>query len=995
MPLTDIRLEEIVVELTQKPRHEKVRANIYVLLTEGLGAASAQIDFEMRIPEARGRIDALLGRTVLEFKSDLDAERAAAEEELSRYLPERMAATKQHYLGMATDGLDYSVYEYRDAALVRLADFRASPDRPRELLTWLDGTVALGEELPAEALTIQAELGKSSVAYRRSETALSDLWSRIGSRSDVALKRQLWRQLLSLVYGKAVDDDALWFQHTFLVIVAKAVAVRAVDLPLPGPDALLSGDPFESVGIFGAVESDFFDWVLADPAGTELVQRIAKHVERFRLRDVETDVLKVLYESLVDPAQRHDLGEYYTPDWLAAKMCRAAIEDPLDDRVVDPACGSGTFLFHAIRGHLAAADAAGTDPSIRAEQCCRKVAGMDIHPVAVIIARVTCLLALGSALDDRSNNISIPVYLGDALQWNVKQMFLSPELVIEVPPLPGGASKTTLNFPESVCRRTMLFDRVVDQMRDGAADGLSSEGFIAAIKRLDGLGDDELTELGRTYENYDALTKAGRNSIWSYVARNLSRPLYLASEHGRADVVIGNPPWLSFRYMSKEMQSRFRDAANYEKVWVGGKLATHSDLSGLFFAKAQALYLKEGGRIAFVMPLAALSRGQFERFRTGSFRSHYVQFEEAWTFGEEVWPLFPVPSCVLIARKGKGLSKPIPETVTAYSGTLPYRDAPEDAADTRLTVRENAPRPQQATFEGGSEYRGAFRQGATLVPRMLCLVQPVTVGRLGGSAAAPTVESRRTPQEKSPWKELPSLRGQVESEFLRPVYLGESIAPFRTLEPVLAVIPFTEPGGVLDSARATNRGFTHLRRWLVEAERAWDAYKSSTFSFADQVDYFGKLNSQFPVAPIRVVYAKAGTLPAACVLRDDRALVDHKAYWARIDTLHEANYLVSIINSEIARSRVEHLQSRGQWGARDFDKVLFSLLIPRFDTKERVHADLAAAGEEAAKIAAAVEIPEGAKFQHARRLIRNVLKDSGVSDRIDGLVVRLLDVGDN
>jgi hypothetical protein len=60
-------------------------------------------------------------------------------------------------------------------------------------------------------------------------------------------------------------------------------------------------------------------------------------------------VLKTLYESLIDPRQRHDLGEYYTPGWLAERMCVRAIPDSLCQRVLDPACGSGTFPFHAVR----------------------------------------------------------------------------------------------------------------------------------------------------------------------------------------------------------------------------------------------------------------------------------------------------------------------------------------------------------------------------------------------------------------------------------------------------------------------------------------------------------------------------------------------------------------------------------------------------------------------------------------------------------------------
>ena len=158
------------------------------------------------------------------------------------------------------------------------------------------------------------------------------------------------------------------------------------------------------------------------------------------------DVLKTLYESLIDPRQRHDLGEYYTPDWLAERMCVRAIPDPLDQRVLDPACGSGTFPFHAVRRLLAAADAAGMANRDALARCCEQVMGIDVHPVAVIVARVTYLLALGEArLRDRPA-LAIPIYLGDALQWNTQSFMAEREVLIAVPDGP------TLLFPFAVTR---------------------------------------------------------------------------------------------------------------------------------------------------------------------------------------------------------------------------------------------------------------------------------------------------------------------------------------------------------------------------------------------------------------------------------------------------------------------------------------------------------------------------------------------------------------
>lgn len=359
MAVSAERLHDIVLELLSRPGHEKVRSLVYDLLVHGLGARSTEIDFERPLPEVRGRADALLGQTVLEFKRDLRIETRDAEEELTRYLAERRSQSGLEFIGIATDGARFLTYELRHGNLVRLAEYVPSRDEPRELLVWLDSAVAIGSGLPPDPEVVRRELGRESIAYDRARAGLAEAWQEVVAHPDAALKRQLWAQLLQRVYGSDVDQDELFFQHTYLTVVAKTMATRVLGIELPGPRELLEGRPFHDAGISGAVESDFFDWVLTASGGGELVGRIAAQVARFQLSDVKADVLKTLYESLIDPRQRHDLGEYYTPDWLAERMCVRAIPDPLHQRVLDPACGSGTFPFHAVRRLLAATDAAG------------------------------------------------------------------------------------------------------------------------------------------------------------------------------------------------------------------------------------------------------------------------------------------------------------------------------------------------------------------------------------------------------------------------------------------------------------------------------------------------------------------------------------------------------------------------------------------------------------------------------------------------------------
>ncbi|MHB1110076.1 MAG: N-6 DNA methylase, partial [Devosia sp.] len=743
-----------------------------------------------------------------------------------------------------------------------------------------------------------------------------------------------------------------------------------------------------------------------DAEGEELVRRIMVHVRRFRLKEVQSDVLKILYESLIDRSERHGLGEYYTPDWLAAKVVRNVVDQPLHQHVLDPACGSGTFLFHAIRNFLAEAQDAGLDPKLTASEVTAHVMGMDIHPVAVIIARVTYILALAPALAQRVGSISIPVYLGDAMQLSIHQMLAGKELTIHVPPPPAGHSQSgqpngnggeKLDFPETFCRDPGLFDKAIERMRSGSLEELNRKQIEAALVRITeqhykrDINDEEklaITDMGQTYTVFDRLRREGRDSVWAYVARNLSRPLALSASGGWAHVIVGNPPWVAFRHMSADLQKRFKELAKGERVFVGGKLATQNDLCALFTVRAAALYLKAAGRMAMVLPMAALSRGQFEKFRSGSFDSIRLAFDAVWTMDESVQPLFPVPSCVVFARK-RATSKSLPDVVRAYSGTLPYRDAPEEVADECLKAVENVPAQRAAQHEGGSPYRSRFRNGATLFPRMLIFVEREQAGMLGGDPLMPLVQSRRSSQEKSPWKGFPSLRGAVESEFVHPILLGESIAPFRLFRSFEGVVPVTRTGEMLSSGVAANKGYVGLPQWLRAAEQLW-AENGSGMSLGEQFDYFGKLRAQFPISPLRVVYSKAGTAPAAATVRSSSAIIENKLYWAAASTEAEAAYLSVILNSETARKRGEDLQSRGQWGPRDFDKVIFALPIPLFDPNNALHLQLAEAGVEAEALAAQVPISEGMKFQRARKLVRDALTEAGISRRIDGLVAELI-----
>ncbi|MBV9747820.1 MAG: N-6 DNA methylase [Acetobacteraceae bacterium] len=548
-----------------------------------------------------------------------------------------------------------------------------------------------------------------------------------------------------------------------------------------------------------------------------MVRQVAAQVARFRLRDVEVDVLKILYESLVDPDERHDLGEYYTPDWLAGRVVAEAVDAPLTQRVLDPACGSGTFLFHAVRRLVAAGRGAGwAAPRILAA-CAEQVRGLDVHPVAVTLARVTWVLALGDLVLDRSVRFSVPVFLGDAMQWNLRRYLDRADVLVEVPDAPP------LQIPTGLAENQAVFEQALDTLNEGLRDGANAEFVRHRLRGINGAPAAAADALATTFGQLQALYRAGRNGIWTFVFRNLVRPVWLSRADQRAHVLVGNPPWIVYRHLSPKMKDRLREGLAEYGLWTGGNLATQQDMCALFWARGAERYLAPAGRLGFVLPYAVLNAPVFAILRSGRLDRVQVRVTAGWAL-ERVWPIFGAQSgssttstCVLFGRRDQPGDPP--SEIDRWEGRLARRDADEAQAARALT-RTRVAWPRARTLVGTSPYRARFRQGATIVPRRFFVVEPEPTSRLGSRRDAPRMRGRAGALDKRPWNAVEPPRGPVELQFLRQLVLGETVAPFRLLDTVTAVIPL-EGAKLLDSAAARDAGHRHLAAWLHDAETKW------------------------------------------------------------------------------------------------------------------------------------------------------------------------------
>lgn len=990
-------IDELVSNLARRdvPRTEAVvQADVrQLLLTAPLGLTDVMLETPLG---DRRRIDVEVGSAVIEVKKDLRQGNVLSDavDQLAGYVEAREQQYGRRYVGVLTDGCEWRCYHMRDGGLVEVSKIVVSATKPDvdALWIWLEGVLATARDVPPTPLEIERRLGAGTSAHALDRASLLALYRLHAEDPVVRTKRRLWSRLLETALGTQFkDDDALFVEHTLLVNIAEIIAHAVIGLDPTSlvPLSIVSGSNFDSAGVHGVVEADFFDWVVELPRGDAFIRTLARRIARFDWDKVEYDVLKALYESVIEAETRKKLGEYYTPDWLAEQVVTTAVPQPLGARVLDPACGSGTFLFHGVRRYLEAAAEAGQDVRTALEGVTRHVVGMDLHPVAVTLARVTYLLAIGrTRLSQDRGPIRVPVFLGDSMQWREKNptLWSTHELTIPVDDQ-RDLTPSEFKFPHVLLENAQKFDDLVSNLADLAAKrkpGSKVPALTGLLQRLT-IPAALHPPIVQTFETMCRLHDEGRDHIWGYYIRNLARPEWLARPENRADVLVGNPPWLSYRCMPPTMQRDFKELSEERGLWLGARHAPSQDLAALFFVRMMELYLKDEGQVAFVMPSGIINGGQHRGFRTGKFGVKVLAaLGPVWDLRRLRPHFFPITASVVQARRA-AKAVPLPREPEVWSGRVPAGNASWAAASKSIQRKTSK---AKVAVEKRSEYHARFRQGATIVPRVLFLVEKQAAGPLGQVANKVAIRSARSSNEKAPWKHLEALDGVVESEFLYRIHLGETVLPYRTLEPRLAVLPLHK--NTFLSADSTKLQFyAGLSDWWTKASEAWMRHRASDrLTLEERVNYHGLLLGQIPPQPERIVYGKAGMHVAAARVSDHRALIDHKLYWASASCVEEAQFLIAILNAPETTTRVRPLMSYGK-DERDVDKYVWSLPIPMFDPAIKEHAELAKLGAQAEREIATLVMPDE-HFASARRRIRDWLESSELGDEINRRVATLM-----
>ena len=809
-------------------------------------------------------------------------------------------------------------------------------------------------------------------------------------RGNTETKRRLWLDMLQVSGIAPHDNDAdqLFVTHSLLIAIARIVTHTLTP---------------QEKDWKGALRGGFVSWITDSHTGIEWADSLRLTIDQHDWKRRQHDVMQSLYMHFVSAADRKVFGEYYTPDWLAALIVREALDDAWLTNaveqaesagrtstrleglgVLDPTCGSGTFLYHAARRILDAPEIKELSPVQRADVTASLVHGIDVHPVAVEIAKTNLMRVLPTA--PTMGDAAIQIRMGDALITDS-----DPTRLFEV----KGAMRIVtpkrreIMLPMSFVRRPSFADdmgRVVNAAIQKTPVPAPVLGALETADRRD------LEEAREALEG--AIDEEG-NSVWTWYAVNIAAPKLL-SEH-KVDRIVANPPWVKLSDIQYEPRKRAMEQFG-ERLGIhqGGKQAPHTDIAAFFIQRARELYLAdpEENPAIWLVKKSSLRAGQWATFRSlhGDTLAQSIDLEDLQPFGGGD----ATRCCLLLEHRpmaGTAGTKQLRATRKIDEDTKKPAKRPGlyEAPETALARIRFTAAPKQAP-QAPSAYltptgKPVFRQGATVLPHVLTIVARTEVAT---NVKRIRVTTRKS--TKAPWNGVKPRTIEIPKLWLIELCTSNSMAAF-VASTIKAIIPLDAAGSLL-----APRDIEEDDWWLLdELYRSHaGAGKQTPKTLLDQMDHLRKLSVQLPLRPETqrklVLYPKSGDVMRAARRRAGHAVIDHGLYWYRARNSGEAAYLTILLNAGCLQQTFSDARESG----RDFHLHPWRKVpIPRYDKSVALHGKIAALCTRAEKIATKtvneeLEAAPGKGQVALSKTVRNALADAGVDAAIDTCARELL-----
>lgn len=746
----------------------------------------------------------------------------------------------------------------------------------------------------------------------------------------------------------------------------------------------------EPFNIRNFLEGDLLSWYLNDWNKTIEVA-IRAIIERLNQYDPETmeivpdetrDILKKLYQFLVPKQIRHDLGEYYTPDWLAERCLNqvgygAKERDLLKKRVLDPGCGSGTFLILAIKRAKEHARLKNISPAEALTQITKNIVGFDLNPLAVISARTNYLLAVADLLKHKKGELTIPIYLCDSI--NPPSAKHQDELFDqEAGHYQISTSVGLFRFPEALVQKALI-QKATSLFEDCVKKKQSTKQFLEHVHAELQVEPKDLNKfdlvLGETYEKLVELEAKGINGIWARIIKNAFAPLFVGTFH----LIVGNPPWVNWESLPQEYRDKtigiWKKYDLFEHTGLRARLGSaKDDISVLMTYVTIDKYLRDKGQLCFVITqtlFKTVGGGEgFRRFRLGRNGMPFKVLQV-----DDMVELQPFDSAtnrtaVFFCEKGELTSYPVEYHIwrKKEKGSIAID------LDWDEVVQKTAVSHLKAQTIDGSE-QGSWISARPKALRALRHVvgkaayQAREGTNTGGANGVLWVEVKESNKKfctienlnEIGKKEIVAHKGEAETDLVFPLLRGRDIKRWSANPSIRILIPhdLNDPSKAIDPRFIQNK-FPKTLEFLKHFEhplRNRALYKK--YLEPQGTPFYGIYNiGPYTFAPYKVVWKEQSSeFECAIVSSVDSKVVvpDHKLMLVPFQQENEAHYVCALLGSSITRFIVQAYTISTQQSTH----ILENIKIPRYDLKNETHKQLARLSTQChEKVAAGISVTD-------------------------------------
>ncbi len=724
---------------------------------------------------------------------------------------------------------------------------------------------------------------------------------------------------------------------------------------------LEAGSIFRHLNITNFLEGDLFAWYVPVWSGPieQLVRGMVARLDDYNPGTLSEDpagsrdLLKKLYQQLFPKSVRHDLGEYYTPDWLAEHVLNELeyVGDP-DKRLLDPACGSGTFLVMAINRIRKWYDENRERARFDEGDLCRKilsnVIGFDLNPLAVMAARTNYLIAIRD-LVGHVERVEIPVYLCDSIMTPSEYGGgLFSVGLGRAKELKTAAAKFLIPIEIAIHREEVA--KYAEQLEFCVRNDYSPEEFLQRC-RDEGLPVTDETLHSGLYNELVVLDKANKNGVWARIIKNAFAPLFV----GMVDYVAGNPPWVNWRNLPADYRSGmaplWETYGLFSQKGLEARLgAGMDDISVLMTYVAGSIYLSPGGRLGFVITQtlfqSAGGGSGFRRFKLPNGRFFEVLRVHDFSSFQPFEGATNRTATLILANSSTPTRYPV-KYAKMFIEPEDLRNNRPDEISLRAVSLEATP------------ISGDLSSAWAILPSGLSgILSKVTgksnytarIGAHSGGAAGiywvDLISSDRgsalvANRGEAGRNKYPSITASVEAELVRTLARGRDVDRWRVNPSLHIVIPYD----VINDGKAITEA--RMKREFPKTYEYFNRFKSRMTKRPHYLQHFEPSGQPFwsmynvgnyTFARWRVVWREQSSSFKCAVIEGDHAPVaDAKLIVVSCSSSDEAHYLAAILNSAIARYAIESYVVKVQISTH----VLKNIGVPNFAPADPTHRLLA------------------------------------------------------